>query len=106
MAANDNKDVRRTPAMPLEPETLPLHMGISAAMRAVERATSECWLLVSHETLQSHLTFDMRGDQPAQPVGHPLDGMVGRHRDSSRDSNSMLVGNAVGALDSPRILDR
>lgn len=24
------------------------------------------------------LTFDMSGDRPAQPVGHPIDGMVRR----------------------------
>jgi hypothetical protein len=25
------------------------------------------------------LTFDMRGDQKAQPFGHPIDGRVRRH---------------------------
>lgn len=33
----------------------------------------------SRRALPRPLTFDMRGDQKAQPAGHPLDGMVRFH---------------------------
>jgi len=33
---------------------------------------------VERQKPERGLTFDMSGDRPAQPVGHPLNGMVRR----------------------------
>lgn len=44
------------------------------------------------------LTFDMSGDRPAKPVGHPLDGMV-RRRSSSIEPKMNAKGDSRNALD-------
>jgi hypothetical protein len=36
-------------------------------------------------------TFDMRGDLPAQPAGHPLDGMVRRLADKDTQHSQILL---------------